>query len=184
MHFTAAAFLLPSPATILLLKGQQMIKFISSLMLATRWILAPIYLGLSITLFMVAIKFFIEVVHVFPTIFEISEADLVLFVLALIDLALVGSLVVMVMLSGFENFISRFEKDDNLGWLNKMDASTLKVKVAISIVAISAIHLLQVFMNAEQISNDKLMWFVIIHLTFVVSAFILAYMDTFGKEKV
>lgn len=159
-------------------------KFVSNLMLATRWILAPIYLGLSVTLLMVAIKFFTEIIHVFPNIMHISESDLVLLVLALIDLALVGSLVVMVMLSGYENFISRFQKDENLDWLNKLDASTLKVKVAISIVAISAIHLLQIFMNAERTPNDKMLWYVVIHLTFVVSAFILAYMDNkLGKGK-
>ena len=158
-----------------------MIKFISNLILMARWLLAPIYLGLAVALLMVSIKFFAEIIHVFPTLFEMEEYQLVLLVLAFIDLSLVGSLIVMVMLSGYENFISSFEKDENLGWLNKLDASSLKVKLATSIVAISAIHLLQVFMEVEQLPDNKMMWYVIIHLTFVVSALIMGYMDKMSK---
>jgi len=104
----------------------------------------------------------------------------VLTILALIDMVLVASLVVMVIFSGYENFVSRIDVDDEaekLGWLGKLDAGTLKLKVAASIVAISSIHLLRAFMNAPQIPNDKLMWYVIIHLTFVVSAVIVGVLD-------
>jgi uncharacterized protein (TIGR00645 family) len=93
---------------------------------------------------------------------------------------LVASLVVMVMFSRYENFVSRLDIDaegNKLGWLGKLDAGTLKLKVAASIVAISSIHLLRAFMNATQISNDKLMWYVIIHLTFVVSAVLMGVLD-------
>ena len=104
---------------------------------------------------------------------------MVLAVLAMIDMVLVASLVVMVMFSGYENFVSRIDVDDEdkLGWLGKYDSGTLKLKVAASIVAISSIHLLRAFVNAPQIPNDKLMWYVIIHLTFVVSAVLMAVMD-------
>lgn len=153
-------------------------KFIANTLLSARWLLAPIYLGLSLALFMIAVKFFIHVVHVIPQLLVMSEADLVLVVLALIDMALVGSLVVMVMLSGYENFITRFEKDDNLGWLSQLDAASLKVKVATSIVAISAIHLLQIFMNAESVPNDKILWYMLLHITFVVTALVLSRMDS------
>jgi uncharacterized protein (TIGR00645 family) len=101
-------------------------------------------------------------------------------VLALIDLSLVASLVVMVMFSGYENFVSRIdvrEGDDQLDWLGKLDSGTLKLKVAASIVAISSIHLLQEFVNIPQVPNDKLMWYVIIHLTFVVSALLMGFLD-------
>jgi uncharacterized protein (TIGR00645 family) len=86
---------------------------------------------------------------------------------------------VMVMFSGYENFVSRIEAKgtDTLGWLGKLDAGTLKLKVAASIVAISSIHLLRVFMNATQIENDKIMWYVVLHITFVISALLLGVLD-------
>ncbi len=105
---------------------------------------------------------------------------MVLTILAMIDMVLVASLVVMVMFSGYENFVSRIDIDEGgekLDWLGKLDAGTLKLKVAASIVAISSIHLLRAFMNAPQIENDKLMWYVIIHLTFVVSAVLMGVLD-------
>jgi uncharacterized protein (TIGR00645 family) len=109
-----------------------------------------------------------------------AEADLVLVVLTLIDLVLVGSLIVMVMFSGYENFVSRIDVGgdaDKLGWLGKLDAGTLKLKVAASIVAISSIHLLKVFMDVRTIANDKILWYVILHMTFVLSALLLGVLD-------
>lgn len=147
---------------------------------ASRWLLAPIYLGLSFGLLILGIKFFQEVIHVFPLILSQSEADVVLLILSLIDLSLVGGLLVMVMLSGYENFVSSIdikEGTEKLSWIGKMDAGSLKQKVAASIVAISSIHLLKVFMNAEAIDNDKLLWYILIHLTFVLSAVLMAYVD-------
>lgn len=155
-------------------------RTIEKLLFASRWILAPVYLGLSIAMVALGIKFFEEAYHVVIHVFTLSEADLVLTLLAMIDLVLVGSLIVMVMFSGYENFVSRIDiegEGDKLGWLGKLDAGTLKLKVAASIVAISSIHLLRAFMNAQQIPNDKLMWYVIIHLTFVVSAVLMGVLD-------
>ena len=155
-------------------------KAIERFMYSARWILAPIYLGLSLALLALGIKFFQEVFHVLPNIFAIAEADLVLVVLSLIDLALVGGLIVMVMLSSYESFVSRLDidgDDEKLGWLGKMDYTSLKNKVASSIVAISSIHLLKIFMNTPNIDNEKLMWYVIIHLTFVASAFAMGILD-------
>jgi len=152
---------------------------------ASRWLLAPIYLGLSFGLLILGVKFFQEVIHVFPLIISSTEADLVLLILSLIDMSLVGGLIVMVMLSGYENFVSSIdidEGDEKLSWLGKMDSGSLKQKVAASIVAISSIHLLKVFMNAQSIQNDKLMWYVLIHLTFVVSAIGMAYVDSINKH--
>ena len=155
-------------------------QFIEKTLFASRWLLAPLYLGLSLALVALGIKFFQEVYHVLSHILVSSEADMILTLLALIDLVLVGSLIVMVMFSGYENFVSRLEvgeRADKLGWLGKLDAGTLKLKVAASIVAISSIHLLRAFMNAQQIPNDKLLWYVIIHLTFVVSAVLMGVLD-------
>ena len=155
-------------------------RTIEKLLFGSRWILAPVYLGMSLALIALAIKFFQEVYHLLIHIFSTSESDMVLTVLAMIDMVLVASLVIMVMFSGYENFVSRIDVDDStekLGWLGKLDAGTLKLKVAASIVAISSIHLLRAFMNADQIANDKLMWYVIIHLTFVVSAVMMGVLD-------
>lgn len=158
-------------------------RTIERALFASRWILAPVYLGLSLALLALGIKFFTEVYHLLHAIMELTEADLVLRLLALIDLVLVGSLIVMVMFSGYENFVSKIdvrEGDDRLGWLGKLDASSLKLKVAASIVAISSIHLLRAFMSISTqpvVDNDRLMWFVIIHLTFVVSAVMMGVLD-------
>jgi uncharacterized protein (TIGR00645 family) len=152
---------------------------------ASRWLLAPIYLGLSFGLLLLGLKFFQEVFHALPLVFATKEADLVLLILSMIDLSLVGGLIVMVMLSGYENFVSTIDinsDQEKLSWLGKMDAGSLKQKVAASIVAISSIHLLQKFMNAQSIDNDKLMWFVIIHITFVLSAIGMAYVDKINKH--
>lgn len=160
-------------------------KLLERAMYSARWILAPIYLGLSLALLLLGIKFFQEIFHIAPIILEKSEADLVLVILALVDLALVGGLLVMVMISGYENFVSQLDIDEDqekLSWLGKMDSSTLKSKVAASIVAISSIHLLKIFMNATNVDNDKLMWYVIIHLTFVASAFGMGYLDKLTKH--
>jgi len=155
-------------------------------MYAARWLLAPIYLGLSLAIVLLGIKFFEEVIHVFPLILDMSEAELVLVILSMIDMALVGGLLVMVMFSGYENFVSRLDSvnpEDGLNWLGKMDSGSLKNKVAVSIVAISSIHLLQIFMNAQNVNNDKIMWYVILHLTFVLSAFCMGYLDQVTRKK-
>jgi uncharacterized protein (TIGR00645 family) len=156
-----------------------------NLLYASRWLLAPIYFGLSLALLALGIKFFQEVLHVLPAVLELKETDLVLIVLSLVDIALVGGLIVMVMLSGYENFVSAIdikEGDEKLDWLGKLDAGSLKQKVAASIVAISSIHLLKAFMNATQIDNDKLMWYVIIHITFVLSAMGMAFVDRLNRH--
>ena len=155
-------------------------KSLERLLFACRWLLAPLYLGLSLALIVLAIKFFQEAFHVIMQVMTLPEADLVLSVLAMIDLVLVGSLIVMVMFSGYENFVSKIDIEtgsDSPAWLSKLDAGTLKLKVAASIVAISSIHLLRIFVNAQQVENDKIMWYVILHLTFVVSALLLGVLD-------
>jgi uncharacterized protein (TIGR00645 family) len=159
---------------------------------ATRWILAPVFLGLSLALIALGFKFFQEAWHVFNHLVEMEESSLVLTVLAMIDIVLVGSLIIMVMFSGYENFVSSIDAkgSDSLSWLGKLDAGTLKLKVAASIVAISSIHLLRVFMqvgNKEQetYTNDQIMWYVILHMTFVVSAVLLGVLDkiSFAKHR-
>ena len=153
---------------------------------SARWILAPLFLGLSLALLALALKFFQEVWHVLPHVFELPESDLILSLLSMVDMGLVGGLIVMVMYSSYENFVSRLDLDEKdserLGWLGKMDAGSLKNKVAASIVAISSIHLLRIFMNISTIENDKLLWYVIVHLTFVLSALVMCWIDLLTRK--
>jgi uncharacterized protein (TIGR00645 family) len=162
------------------------------LLFASRWILAPIFLGLSLALIALGLKFFQEAYHVVSTALVTDEADLVLTVLAMIDIVLVGSLIVMVMFSGYENFVSTIDAkgSDTLNWLGKLDAGTLKLKVAASIVAISSIHLLRKFMEIEKTiespeGESKVMWYVIMHMAFVLSAVLLGVLDkmSFAKHR-
>lgn len=116
------------------------------LMYASRWLLAPIYVGMSLALMALFIKFFQELYHFIPHILSLDESQLVLKLLSLIDLSLVASLIVIVMFSGYENFVSRLDigvGTEKLEWLGTHDYGSLKMKVAASIVAISSIHLLK-----------------------------------------
>lgn len=168
-------------------------QFIEKALYRSRWFLAPIYLGLSLAVIALGIKFFQEVFHLLATIWIMEEANMVLIILSLVDIAMVGGLLVMVMMSGYENFVSALnvdEGEEKLGWLGTMDSSSLKAKIAATIVAISSIHLLKKFMEidaifdavAKDVANDKLMWYVIMHMTFVVSAFLMGYLDTKTKH--
>jgi uncharacterized protein (TIGR00645 family) len=165
---------LPTPERIMLE------RFIERTLYASRWLLAPLFLGLSLGLIALGIKFFQEAYEALAHIMTLGEAELVLIVLAMIDITLVGSLIVMVMFAGYENFVSRIDmasSTDKLAWLGKFDSGTLKLKVAASIVAISSIHLLRVFMKVEGTENDKIKWYVILHMTFVFSAVLLGVLD-------
>jgi uncharacterized protein (TIGR00645 family) len=152
---------------------------IEGIILASRWLLVVFYLGLTMALVLYAISFAGKLLDFMSKLFTLAETDTILKMLALIDAALVASLVVMVIISGYENFVSRFDNasEGEISWLGKVDAGSLKIKVASTIVAISSIHLLQVFLNAQQYTDSKLMWLTIIHLAFVVSALFLAYID-------
>ena len=155
-------------------------RIFERILFALRWLLAPLYLGLALLLIVFVVHFARELVHMFEIAATIGEVDLILAALSLIDLTLVASLVVMVMLSGYENFVSKLDVGDtehSLAWLGKLDAGSLKIKVAASIVAISSIQLLKAFMNFNDVGNDKLILLIATHLTFVVSALLLAVMD-------
>ena len=154
---------------------------IEGIILASRWLLVVFYLGLTAALGLYAISFAKKLWEFFSKVMVLEETDAILKILSLIDASLVASLVVMVIIAGYENFVSRYDKvsesDAELSWLGKIDASSLKIKVASTIVAISSIHLLQVFLNSDQYGNDKIMWLTIVHMTFVISALLLALID-------
>ncbi|KEI71660.1 TIGR00645 family protein [Endozoicomonas elysicola] len=161
-------------------------RLFEKLLYSARWLLAPIYLGLSLVLVALLIEFFQSALYLLLNVSHMNENDVTLKALTLIDVALVGGLIVMVMYAGYENFVSKIdiaEETDKLSWLGKMDAGSLKAKVAASIVAISSIHLLKVFMNANNVPNDKLMWAVLMHLTFVASAFFMGLLDNMLHNK-
>ena len=152
---------------------------VERIILSSRWLLVVFYLGLVAALAVYAVAFAYKFLKVAENVFTLGEAEMILAMLGLIDAALVASLIVMVMISGYENFVSRFDDADaDVSFLGKLDSGSLKIKVASSIVAISSIHLLQVFLNANQYSDGKIMWLTLMHLAFVVSAVMLGYLET------
>jgi uncharacterized protein (TIGR00645 family) len=151
---------------------------IESIILASRWLLVVFYLGLGIALAIYAFSFGKKLFEFVSTVMAMEDTETILKMLGLIDAALVASLVVMVIISGYENFVSRFDKHSGeVHWLGTIDVGSLKIKVASTIVAISSIHLLQIFLNHAFYTSAQLMWLTIMHLAFVVSALLLAYID-------
>lgn len=155
-------------------------QFLERGLFASRWLMAPMYVGLSLALLLLLFSFMQELVHLFMMVPNITQNDVVLGILSLIDLSLAGNLLLIVVFSGYENFVSKIdtsEHEDQPEWKGTVDFSTLKLKLIASIVAISGIHLLKVFMDVGKVSETHIMWMVIIHLVFVVSGVLLALMD-------
>lgn len=151
---------------------------IERILLASRWVLVVFYFGLAAGLVVYAVSFVIKFTKAASGATTYTENEMILAMLGLIDAALVAGLIVMVMLSSYENFVSRLDSTDHqLTWLGKLDTGSLKVKVASSIVAISSIHLLQIFLNLQNYTESHMLWATIIHLTFVASALLLAVLD-------
>ncbi|AVO46521.1 TIGR00645 family protein [Phreatobacter cathodiphilus] len=147
---------------------------------ASRWLMAPFYVGLMIGLLALMIVFVRDLVGFMVKVPTAKEADVILGVLTLIDLSLAGNLVIMVVFSGYENFVSKMEHvthRDRPEWMGSIDFSALKLKLLASIVAISAIHLLKAFMNVGAMTDREMTWLVVIHVTFVVSGVLLALTD-------
>lgn len=151
----------------------------------SRWFLAPLYIGLALSLILLAVKFVQEIVHIVPGMIAASETDLVLSVLSLVDMALVANLVLMVVFAGYENFVSKIDvadHPDRPSWMGKVGMSGLKIRLIASIVAISSIQILKQFMYIKNISDRDLAWMIGIHLTFVVSGVLLALIDRLAGE--
>ena len=133
-------------------------RLIERLMYSARWLLAPMYMGMILVMLVLLVQFYQSVGYLLFNVIDLDGVEVTLKVLTLIDLVLVAGLMVMVMYSGYENFVSKLDIDEDierLSWLGKMDIRSLKAKVAGSIVAISSIHLLKVFMDAENIPGFK-----------------------------
>jgi uncharacterized protein (TIGR00645 family) len=160
-------------------------NMIERLVFASRWLQVPLYLGLAISLIAVGIRFFAELFHIGEGVLTLEGPTFALALLGLIDLVLIANLIIMVLIAGYENFVAPLEREGkSLNWLGKLDSGSLKIKLAGSIVAISSIHLLAAFMDAQEIANDKLVMLVVMHLTFVTSALLLALTDkiAFGAK--
>ena len=156
--------------------------FVESIILASRWLLVVFYIGLGLALALYAITFGVKLWDFASHMLGMDETQTILKILGLIDAALIASLVVMVIISGYENFVSRFDNEDDVHWLGQIDAGSLKIKVASTIVAISSIHLLQIFLNVPSYTNEHIFWYTVLHLTFIVSALFLALIDKISKK--
>ena len=163
-------------------------KFMENLMFASRWLLAPFYFGLIISLFFLLIVFLKEIFHYIAH-FSTNETELILFILTLIDLSFAGNLLIIVIFSGYENFVSKINiknHEDKPEWMGTVDFGGLKLKLISSIVAISGIHLLKIFFGLENYTQSQVLLFIAVHFTFVLSGVLLAYMDSLiasGKKK-
>ncbi|HEX8375223.1 MAG TPA: TIGR00645 family protein, partial [Geminicoccaceae bacterium] len=155
-------------------------RLLERLVFASRWLMMPFYLGLIVALTATMVKFVQELAGFAPRILELKYTDVILAVLSLLDLALVGALVLMVVFSGYENFIARINPGDaalRQTWMGGLDFGGQKLKLVSAIVAISGIDLLKRYMNIESTDKADLAWLVGLHLTFVVSGVVLALMD-------
>jgi uncharacterized protein (TIGR00645 family) len=167
-------------------RGLELILFKS------RWLLAPFYLGLVVSLLLLLAAFMSELLHAIPVAFNLADLDpehMILTALGLIDLSLAGNLVVIVIFSGYENFVSKINTEnaeDRPSWMGTLDFSGLKMKLIGSIVAISAISLLRAFMTLTEpeapLDEPRLRWMLFLHLTFVVSGLLFATMDYVGNR--
>ena len=148
----------------------------------SRWLQAPLYIGLIAAQAIYVWQFWTELVHLIGmlTFKNISETEIMLIVLGLIDVVMISNLLVMVIVGGWETFVSRLDLQnhpDQPEWLSHVNAGVLKVKLATAIIGISSIHLLKSFINAAQYDEKTLLWQTMIHLTFVVSALAIAYTE-------
>jgi len=158
---------------------------LEAVLFGSRWLMAPFYLLMVVALGMLLVKFSQESWHIVTHTLSMSESDAVLAVLSLIDITLTGNLLLMVLFAGYENFVSKMDvrdHEDRPEWMGKVDFAGLKLKLIASIVAISGINLLKNFMALEPGvmapgKNQQLFWMVIIHMTFIASGVMLAFMD-------
>ena len=166
-------------------------------MFASRWLMAPVYVVLCLSLAFIMVKviqeFTISIYYVdsikgivWFKILNYGLTDLLLSVLHIVDLALIGNLVLMIIFAGYENFVSKIDiarnSEDKPSWMGKVDFSGLKLKLVASIVAISGINLLETFLDLENATDRDVYWQIVIHLVFVASGVLLALMDYIASK--
>ena len=159
---------------------------LESSMFASRWFMAPVYVVLSLSLAVIMLKVIQEFIHNIPTFYAMDIRNLLLFVLHIIDMALIGNLVLMILFAGYENFVSKIGaaegSEDKPSWMGKVDFSGLKLKLISSIVAISGINLLEAFMSLKDHTDREVKFQIIIHLVFIASGVFLALMDWIASK--
>ena len=146
----------------------------------SRWLQAPLYLGLIVAQAVYVFHFMVELTHLVTAASKISEAEIMLIVLGLIDVVMIANLLIMVIIGGYETFVSRLnlkEHPDQPEWLSHVNAATMKIKLSMALIGISSIHLLKTFINAENMTEATMKWQVIIHVVFIISAVAMAYTD-------
>ena len=161
-------------------------RLIEQVVFYSRWLLAPLYLGLCLGLVILLVSFVAEFFHFFSTSGVFSSKETTLFILELIDLVLIASLVAMVAIAGYENFVSKIDFKENMerpDWMGKVDFAGLKLKVISALVAISSIELLKVFLSSSSYTEEEILWRVIIHSVFVFSGMIFALTEKFMPER-
>ena len=165
---------------------QRVERVIEAIIFSSRWLMVPFFLGLILSLLVLMFRFMRGTIEFFMHMQSLSETDVIIGVLDLVDLTLTTSLVLIVIFSGYENFVSKIDVDghpDWPEWMTKVDFAGLKQKLLASIVAISAIQVLKAFMNLEQYPDTtKLAWLVGIHVVFVFSVLVLAISDRLGEK--
>lgn len=152
----------------------------------SRWLLVPFLIGLIISAILLMVKFIGELSHLIIDIHSLSEIELVLGVLSMVDLTLIASLIFIIVFSSYESFVSKFDtidREDKPAWMGKVDFSALKMKVIGSIVAISSIELLKVFINLKNYDQQEILWKVIIFIAFVISGVLFAVMDRLSSHQ-
>jgi uncharacterized protein (TIGR00645 family) len=155
-------------------------RTISSFIFLSRWLQAPLYFGLILAQGVYVYHFMVELVHLLGNVRTIGETEIMLIVLGLIDVVMIANLLIMVIVGGYETFVSRLNLQghpDQPEWLSHVNAGILKVKLATALIGISSIHLLKTFINVEKMDSHAVMWQVIIHAVFVLSAWMLAVID-------
>ncbi len=155
------------------------------LLFGSRWLLAPLYIGLVLSIILLLIKFANEFLHLSGGIMTAGSDEIIIGILSLIDITLIANLLIIIVYAGYENFVSKLHTGDHVDrpdWMGQVDFSDLKIKVIGSIAAISAIELLKAFMNSEEMTNAQLGWKVGIHLTFVGSGVLFAMMDRLSPK--
>ncbi|WP_036265684.1 TIGR00645 family protein [Methylobacillus glycogenes] len=153
---------------------------LSAILFGSRWLQLPLYLGLIVAQLVYVVHFMKELVHLIERLPNLHEADIMLMVLGLIDVVMISNLLIMVIIGGYETFVSRLNLNghpDEPDWLSHVNANLLKVKLAMSIIGISSIHLLKTFINVENLDVTTLKWQTIIHMAFIASAVSIAWID-------
>lgn len=165
-------------------KARAIERILEQGLFASRWLMAPFYIGLVVALLVLLAVFLHALVAELPLLAELDEAKVILWVLTLIDLSLAANLIVMVIFAGYENFVSKMDvhHPDRPTWMGTIDFSAMKLKLVASIVAISAIQLLKVFMALASYTREQMIFLIVIHLTFVVSGVLLALMDYIAEK--